>query len=123
VKVALRPPKKKSLAAYAWETCLPFVENKRGVLIHRPRTVERYMHLRTPYLAVHYWCGNGSNGHGIFTFLAAPPDGSLVCERCEAAATLAELPSADDLCGRHVHKGTTQPVQTCCEAKETPDAR
>lgn len=117
MKVALRQPKKPGSAAYAWETCLPFVENKRGVLIHRPVTVERYMHLRTPYLAVHYWCGNGSNGHGIFTFLAAPPPGKLVCEKCEAAAIVAGLPSSDRLCGRHVHKGTTKPVQTCCVQK------
>jgi len=114
MKVALRQPKKPSSAAYAWETCLPFVENKRGVLIHRPVTVERYMHLRTPYLAVHYWCGNGSNGHGIFTFLAEPTAGKLVCEKCESAAIAAGLPASDLLCGHHVHKGTTKPVATCC---------
>jgi hypothetical protein len=118
MKVTLRQPKKPSGAAYSWETCLPFVENKRGTLIHRPVTVERYKHLRTPYLAVHYWCGNGANGHGIFTFLASPPNEKLVCEKCEVAAVLAGLPSADRICGRHVHKGHTKPIQTCCQDAE-----
>lgn len=113
MKVALRQPKPGGYA-YAWETCLPFVENKRGVLIHRPVEVVRYTHLRASYLAVHYWCGNGSNGHGIFTFLAQPPEGKLVCAKCEAAAVSAGLPTADSLCGQHVHKGLVTAIQQCC---------
>lgn len=119
MKVALKHPPKPSKGSYSWDTCLPFVENKRGVLIHRPIMVQRFMHLRTPYLAVQYLCGNGSNGHGIFTFLAQPPVGKLVCERCEDVAAAKELPSADALCGHHVHKGITKPVQTCCQERTT----
>jgi len=115
MKVALRRPRNLNRAAYAWETCLPFVENKRGVLIHRPREVLRYTHFRIPYLAVHYYCGNSTSGWGIFTFLAAPPEGKLVCERCEHIAVAASLPSTDELCGGHRHKGIVVAVQTCCQ--------
>ncbi len=120
MKLALRTERKPYPGSYAWETCLPFVENKRGVLIHRPRQVVRYTHFRIPYLAVHYYCGNCTSGHGIFTFLAEPPQGKLVCEKCENAAVLNRLPSTDSLCGEHRHKGTIVPVRTCC--KEMDDA-
>ena len=38
-------------------------------------------------------------------------------KRMAAAAVKAGLPSADELAGRHVHKGRTVPVITCCEDK------
>lgn len=103
-----------------WSACLPFVENSRAVLIHRPRHVCTYHMHKNPHLAVHYWCGNGSTGWKNFTFLDVAPDDRLVCERCEIAATLAGLPSTDELCGSHRHKGKIVAVQTCHEKEPRP---
>jgi hypothetical protein len=101
---------------FPWTSCLPFVENTRGVLIHRPRSVSTYTQFKTPYLAVGMWCGNGHNGEKNFTFLSAPPLGAILCERCEQLAVAAGLPSADELAGRHVHKGGVKAFRNCCIA-------
>ena len=101
-----------------WASSLPFVENSRGVLIHRPRSgMSFYIH-RSPHIGIGFWCGmhTASDGKNL-TFHDAPPDGKILCERCEAAAVAAGLPSADELAGRHVHKGCTKPVITCCAAR------
>lgn len=52
--------------------------------------------------------------HGIFSFLAAPPEDKILCARCEAIAVANGLPSAAELAGRHVHVGRTVAVMTCC---------
>lgn len=104
-----------------WESCLPFLDNSRAVLIHRPRCVSTMKIFREPHLAVMNWCGNGFAGTRNLTFLSAPPDNKLLCERCEQAAVAAGLPSAFELAGRHVHTGRLVAVRTCCEAaKEQP---
>ena len=99
-----------------WKSCPPFVENSRGVLIHRPREVTVYDNGPRwgKHIAVHYHCGGGSNGGKNFTFLSDPPVGKLLCAVCEARAVMAELPSADSLCGRHVHIGRVIAQQSCC---------
>lgn len=99
-----------------WVSCKPFVENTRGVLIHRPRMVTT--HKIGPrwdaHLAVHAWCGNAATGRKNFTFLDAPPQGRIVCARCEDAALAAGLPSSEALAGQHVHTGGVVAVARCC---------
>ncbi len=110
---------------FSWKSCLPFMENKRGVLIHRPRAVvtinaSRLFTKKLPYLAVTHWCGNSVNSENSFTFLNAPPEGKILCERCEVLAVEAGLPSASSLAGRHVHVGGVKAVASCCENIESP---
>jgi hypothetical protein len=116
-KVKLERPKKIQHGQFPWESCAPFVENSRGTLIHRPRSVSTYnLHKTGQHVAIFFWCGMGvSSSCKIFTFLSTPPEGRIVCARCEAAAVANSLPSADELAGRHVHKGRTVAVATCCD--------
>lgn len=104
--------------ASPWESALPFVENNRAKLIHRPRSVTRYTIHKYPHLGVGYWCGLHASGDGKFTFLSAPAKDALLCARCEKKAVEAGLPSADALTGRHVHLGVCVPVKTCCGEKK-----
>lgn len=118
--VPLQRPKKLHCKQAPWKFALPFVENERGVLIHRIRYGSTYnLHMK-PHIAVQFWCGmsvTANDGH--LHFLASPPAGKIVCERCEAAAINAELPSSDDLAGKHVHKGRTAAIVTCCNGGST----
>lgn len=98
-----------------WKACLPFVENKRGVLIHRPRNATTYSIHKLPHIGISFWCGMGVTGKSDkFDFLDQPPEGRILCERCEAMAVKNGLPRADELAGKHVHKGRTVAVVTCC---------
>lgn len=117
LKIPLERPKKIHHAEFPWSACAPFVENSRGTLIHRPRTGSTYnLHRSGPHFGLGFWCGmHISSGGKNLTFLAAPPDGRIVCARCEAAAVANGLPSADELAGRHVHIGRTVAVMTCCD--------
>lgn len=106
---------------FRWTSCAPFVENSRGVLIHRPRTGSTFnLHRTGPHVGLGYWCGmhTASDGKNL-TFLSAPPEGRILCERCETIAVANGLPSADELAGRHVHKGGVVAVVTCCD-RATP---
>jgi hypothetical protein len=123
VKLALNTKRQNSRAVAIWSHALPFVENKRGVLIHRPTSVHLYNLNKHAHISVHYYCGNCSSGTKNFTFIECPPEGALLCARCEAAAIAAGMPSTFAICGRHVHEGRVVAVQTCCEAQEPPDAR
>lgn len=116
MKLALdRPKHKVERGHFPWASCAPFVENSRGTLIHRPRRGMLYNLHKYPHIAVMFWCGMSvSSGGKSLTFLDSPPDGKILCERCEAAAIAKGLPSADELAGRHVHKGRTVAVVTCC---------
>lgn len=108
---------------FPWISCAPFVENSRGVLIHRPRSAATFNLHKHPHIGVSFWCGMAVSSDGKnLTFLAAPPDGRILCARCESAAIENGLPSADDIAGRHVHKGRTTAVATCCNlaGNETP---
>lgn len=98
-----------------WTSSLPFLENTRGVLIHRPRGVNTYSHKgKATHIGVGFWCGNSVAGGNTLAFLSDVPAGKLLCAVCEARAVLSGLPSADSICGRHVHLGRVVAQQTCC---------
>lgn len=123
IKLKLNKPKAFSTkqfhayGVYPWSTCAPFVENSRGLLIHRPKTVSTYSgNRKNPHIGIGYWCGNHVSGDKNFTFLdTISSDGKLVCLRCEENAVAAGLPSSDELVGKHVHKGGLIAVKKCCE--------
>lgn len=102
-----------------WEITKPFVANKRGALIHRPRSVTIYNIHRVPHLGMHFYCGMGTTGQSDkFTLLDSVPLDRVLCERCELAAVHSGLPSADLINGHHVHIGGVKAVRTCCEEGE-----
>lgn len=97
-----------------WKKTLPFNVNPRGVLIHRVRLgLSILYHGEHSHDCVHYWCTNQSNGEGV-SLTDDPPEGRLLCEICERNAVAAGEPSADELCGRHVHVGVMKAHRTCC---------
>ena len=100
----------------AWKEASPFIENSRAVLIHRPRYVSTHKigEKWKAHISVECWCGNTFSGTKKFTFLDAPPEGKLLCARCEEMATKRNLPTAHELAGRHVHLGRVVPQQICC---------
>ena len=115
LKLPLEKKHKCSQPHFPWVSCAPFVENSRGVLIHRPRSGTTYNIHKKPHIGIKFWCGMSvASEGGNLTLLDVPPDGRIVCERCEAAAIANGLPSADELAGKHVHKGRTVAVMTCC---------
>jgi hypothetical protein len=118
MKVSLRKhPKHRQ--GIAWTACEPFVENSMAVLIHRVRyvTTHQIAAKYKPHLAVESWCGNSSTGTKKFTFLAEPPEGRILCARCEDAAVAFGHLSAESIAGRHVHTGGVIAVARCCELK------
>ena len=121
--LALMPPKRPAKwqreKLIAWKSSLPFLDNSRAALVHRPRTVQTVTIHKEPHIAVLNWCGNGFAGKRNLTFLAAPPENKLLCARCEAQAVKAGLPSAYELAGRHVHIGHVVAVRVCCNNQET----
>lgn len=98
-----------------WQSALPFVQNKRALLIHRPRSVDVYRLHKHPHMAVLFLCGNGSTGTDKFTFMGAPPVDSILCAKCELKALALGLPSAYSLAGRHVHTGGIVAIANCCD--------
>ena len=93
---------------------LPFVENPRGLLIHRPRaaSVRVWPGGRWPsYIVVHCWCGTAFTKKT--TFVADVPDGSLLCKRCEDLAVRSGLPSASEITGHHVCVGGVRAYNAC----------
>ncbi len=115
MKLALARPGYTSHVASVFKKSKPFVMNDLAVLIHRPRTIALYNLHKYPHLGIHQWCGNAHTGMKKFTFLDEVPVGRLLCAACEARALMAGLPSADVLCGRHVHLGKMVPKQVCCD--------
>ena len=113
-----RPPKWQREKLLTWKSSLPFLDNSRAALVHRPRTVQTVTIHKEPHIAVLNWCGNGFAGKRNLSFLAAHPEGKLLCARCEAQAVKAGLPSAAELTGRHVHLGKVVAVQVCCNNQE-----
>lgn len=104
---------------FPWKSALPFVDNSRGTLIHRPRSGVTFNCHDKPHNAITFWCGMGvSTSKKNLTFLSVPPPDKILCERCEEAAVKAGITSADKIAGRHVHKGRTIAVVTCCEKTE-----
>ncbi len=116
MRLPLESRKQAHRKAASWLDCEPFVENRQGILIHRPRSVTLYNLHSQPHIAVNYWCGGGStdsNSKAKLTFLSEPPVDVIVCHACEARAQMAGLPSASFLAGRHVHTGKLKPIKTC----------
>lgn len=99
-----------------WLSCKPFLDNSRAVLIHRPRkvTTHRIGSKWASHISATNWCGNCMSGGKKFTFLDAPPEGRIVCARCEDAAIAAGLPTSSQLAGQHVHTGGVIAVMRCC---------
>lgn len=114
---SLRADLKKN--AIQWASALPFVENKRAILIHRPKAATTHTLFKKPHISVEYFCGSIQTGNDKFTFLSVPPMDSVLCNRCEIAALEAGMPSADSLAGRHVHKGGMRAYTTCGHALPT----
>lgn len=113
MKLPLKPAKKSPVhrdKLLVWTGSAPFVENSRGVLIHRPCSVTTVSIHREPHIAIKYWCGNGVAGKRNLTFLDEPPVGKFLCVHCEANAIKAGLPSADAISGRHVQTGLVKAV-------------
>ncbi len=106
---------------FPWSSCAPFVENTRGVLIHRPRSGVTFNCHKTPHIGIKFWCGMQiSTSKKNITLLYVPPEGEILCARCEEFAVENGLPPADELAGRHVHKGRTKAVVTCCNIESKP---
>lgn len=102
-------------------SCRPFIENTRGVLIHRPKYATIYRigdgDRWAPHLAVTFLCGNGTTGTKNIVFLDEPPTNKLVCAVCEARAVMEGQPTSSEICGRHVHIGRVIAQQSCCQEK------
>ena len=115
MKVSLQKDKRTRTGVH-WTACEPFLENSQAVLIHRVRYVTTHkLGQRWPaHLAVGCWCGNTMTGTTKFTFLNAPPEGRIVCARCEDAAVEAGLPTSYQLAGKHIHTGGVVAVRRCC---------
>lgn len=116
MKVALKKREKmKGGRGIHWTASQPFIENSRGVLIHRPEYVTTYKaHWNESYLIIKNFCGSTFCGTHKFTFLDAPPEGKILCARCEDEAVKEGLPTAEKLVGRHVHTGGVIGVRNCC---------
>ncbi|MDD5326057.1 MAG: hypothetical protein PHR71_12260 [Polaromonas sp.] len=104
-----------------WTACEPFIENSMAVLIHRVRrvTTHKIGDRWKAHISVHCWCGNSMSGTKKFTFLDAPPEGRIVCGRCEDFAIKAGKPTSEQLTGRHIHTGGVIAVRRCCEEKDS----
>lgn len=100
---------------FPWKKGKPFVENSKGQIVHRLRGGATYQNLRKAHIGVDFWCGMATTSSGDnLTFLDAPPEGKILCARCEAIATSRGLTPAGTLAGRHIHIGGVQAVRTCC---------
>ncbi len=104
---------------FPWKKGKPFVENSKGQLVHRLRGGATYQNLRKAHIGVDFWCGmaTASSGDNL-TFLDTPPEGKILCARCEEVAVSRGLPSADTITGHHVHIGGVQAVRACCNEGE-----
>lgn len=117
MKIALeKNPRIGKIGGMPWLSCSPFLENSMAMLIHRPRriTTHKISEKYPAHLGIENWCGAVMTGMKKFTFLDAPPEGRIVCARCEDAAIAAGLPSSTELAGRHVHTGGVVAVMRCC---------
>lgn len=104
-----------------WASSKPFVENRRGILIHRPKSIITYRAIwGAIYPIVDYWCGASANGAHKFTFLDEPPDGKLLCARCEIESVKHNVPPSEQVVGRHVHVGSVGGLRTCCTHEIVP---
>lgn len=97
-----------------WRESEPFVQNKFGLLIHRPTSVTLYNTSFGAHIGVHFWCGNCSSGpHNKYTFLEAPPKNMLICHNCEMKAVAHGQKSSSELAGQHVCIGRLKAINIC----------
>ena len=113
IKFPLKKKKRFSEKMFQWSSCAPFVENSRGALIHRPRSVATFNIFKTPHIAAGYWCGAVATGGKNLKFVETLSEGSVLCARCEEMAVSHGLPSADDIVGHHVCKERARPIKPC----------
>lgn len=99
-----------------WVKGLPFVMSRNGILVHRLKAAMSHIFQgKYSHDSADYWCGNGGVDR---LFFAVPPEGRIVCARCEAMAIAAGEKSSDELVGAHVHIGTLRAVRTCCPTEQ-----
>lgn len=93
----------------------PFFENRRGVLIHRVRSLYKIYatYASEPWWVVEYWCENYGRTDVVDSGLLFDPGVKLICARCEAIATAKGEPTSSQLAGRHVCTGVCRPVNVC----------
>jgi hypothetical protein len=117
-RVRLRSRRKKWDNVREWETAPPFVVNPRGILVHLIRDGATHLRDGEPsHHSVTYWCGNCCCIDLDLVNEALvddPPAGRMLCSFCEAKATAAGHRPADEIAGRHVHKGVVRAHRVCC---------
>lgn len=102
-----------------WKACLPFFVGQRAQLVHRVRFAGTFFNRgMIAHSSVQYWCGNFSSLSHATELTADPPNDRLLCELCEAKAVRAGEKPADELAGRHVHKGKLIARRSCCAERE-----
>lgn len=107
-----------------WRESAPFVLNPRGILVHRVlgvTTIIRHYWEEDTNVVVKYACWNGCSfdcEKSDVCLLHEVPGDRILCERCEQVALNNGLPSADELCGRHVHVGRVRAIRSCCKELE-----
>lgn len=107
-KVALQKPKEYNWRppgrAIKWaKLALPFYKSRKGVYVHRVRSMNQYWKDgQFTHAAVEFWCGN--NGHfGEKGYLMATvPPGEVCCATCEGRAIGAGMDGARQINGREV---------------------
>lgn len=98
MKLPLQPrvydgnPNKCKILVYLTEA-YPFVLNKRGILVHRPKKISIIQSAKGPSMVVEYYCGNSASGSDIFELKNDVETRQVVCRCCENKATKAGLPS------------------------------
>lgn len=102
-----------------WASCLPFVRNRIGKLVHRPRYGSTYPKKGCipEHFAIEYHCGQiciDSAGNEKLEVIEIPNSDEIVCHRCESLALQRGLPSSEGIAGHHVHIGSTKAVKNCC---------
>lgn len=121
MKVNLRPSPWKSgwyeqahgMRYVNWKLGLPFIHNPRGILVHRLKWARSKLAGDKPEGDTWgYWCGNMAPH--CATIHAEPPDGLLVCNRCETLAVAAGEKSSSEIVGRHVCLGELRARKLCC---------
>lgn len=98
-----------------WTESEPFLDNPRGRLTHRVRAVQTIIGYKDKiHYSADFWCNGSVCFNSKDQLVSTPPEGRLVCARCEAKAVEKGQLTSDELAGQHVHKGVMRPVKTCC---------
>lgn len=93
-----------------WTASVPSVSSRFGVLVHRIKSGSTYLHNgKHSHDTAQYWCCNGTTQQ---IMLSEPPEGRLVCEKCELQAVRAGEPTSAELVGRPVALGLIKAIKT-----------